>query len=91
LPFFFAAFFAGAFFFAVAMVHLSPVLRSHMRPLLNVGASDQPVEGGLSERGDTRCAARVSIARLPEIRAAEAELGQAVRDGLRVPGFLAKD
>src|SRR5688572_32590459 len=61
LPFFFAAFFAGAFFFAAAMVHLSSVLRSLMRPLRNVGASDQPVEGDLSERGDTRCAARVSI------------------------------
>ena len=31
------------------------------------------------------------IARLPAIRKAEAELDQAVRDGLRVPAFLAKD
>lgn len=31
------------------------------------------------------------IARLPAIRQAEAELDQAVRDGLRVPAFLAKD
>ena len=31
------------------------------------------------------------IARLPAIRKAEAELDQAVRDGLRVPVFLAKD
>ena len=61
LPFFFAAFFAGAFFFAAAMIHLSSVLRSLMRPLRNVGASDQSVEGGLSERGDARCAPRVSI------------------------------
>ena len=61
LPFFFAAFFAGAFFFAAAMIHLSSVLRPLMRPLRNVGVSDQPVERGLSEPGDTRCAARVSI------------------------------
>jgi hypothetical protein len=47
LPFFFAAFFAGAFFFAAAMVHLSSVLRPLMRPLRNVDASGQPVEGGL--------------------------------------------
>jgi hypothetical protein len=47
LPFFFAAFLAGAFFFAAAMVHLSSVLRPLMRPLRNVGASDQPVEEGL--------------------------------------------
>ena len=31
------------------------------------------------------------IGRLPAIREAEAELDQAVRDGLRVPGFLAKE
>ena len=31
------------------------------------------------------------IGRLPAIRKAEAELDQAVRGGLRVPGFLAKD
>jgi 4-hydroxy-4-methyl-2-oxoglutarate aldolase len=31
------------------------------------------------------------IARLPAIRDAEAKFDQAVRDGLRVPGFLAKD
>lgn len=31
------------------------------------------------------------IARLPAIRKAEAEIDQAVRDGLRVPAFLGKD
>jgi 4-hydroxy-4-methyl-2-oxoglutarate aldolase len=31
------------------------------------------------------------IARLPAIRDAEAKFDQAVRDGLRVPGFLTKD
>jgi hypothetical protein len=60
LPFFFAAFFAGAFFFAAAMIHLSSVLRPLMRPLRNVGALGQPVEEGLYERSDTRCAARGS-------------------------------
>ena len=31
------------------------------------------------------------IARLPAIRKSEAELDEAVRKGLRVPSFLAKD
>jgi hypothetical protein len=85
LPFFFAAFFAGAFFFAAAMVHLSSVLRPLNRPLRKVGASDHPVEEDLYGRSDTRCAARVSVpSPFPSrgIGKAEAELDQAMRDGL---------